>query len=429
MRFGSFLNARVAPAMAVLALASFGCDDDTITTVPADINVEPESLNFQGVQIGTQVSQDILLTNTGGSVLTLAPNKGNPFVDVFSYDIDVDQVGPSGIARLTVTFAPTQEQAYTSVIELETNVPNDDGSYRTVRIDIQGQGVASTLGIDPRRVDFGNVVLNTTKTLSINITNNADFDDQLEFSFDAQVRACDAAAGPQEFCLDLSSNARFRDDVLSLPAGQSTTLSVSFTPTTLGERTGRITIKTCEDASCEQIINLLGTGVDSGLRCTPSMLAFGQVNPGQQKSLAVTCENIANESITILGWNMSTASDAAFEVETPMPQQLSLGDTVTIEATFAPTVLGDAAGTLQIETNNSNPLQATENIPVTGTGGGPNITVLPAELNFGDVALIAPARRPITITNTGFSDLTVTNIEPDIDGTGAEEKEWKKNKK
>merc|ERR1712227_1159682 len=99
MRFGSFLNARVAPAMAVLALASFGCDDDTITTVPADINVEPESLNFQGVQIGTQVSQDILLTNTGGSVLTLAPNKGNPFVDVFSYDIDVDQVGPSGIAR------------------------------------------------------------------------------------------------------------------------------------------------------------------------------------------------------------------------------------------------------------------------------------------------------------------------------------------
>ena len=43
----------------------------------------------------------------------------------------------------------------------------------------------------------------------------------------------------------------------------------------------------------------------------------------------------------------------------------------------------------------------------------------PNQLNFGLVSLIAPSRRTITIINNGFEDLEVTDIQVDVDGTGA----------
>ena len=407
-------------ALVVAALAS-GCDDSDLVNYVPDASVTPSSLDFQGVQIGTTRSQVVVITNTGSGPLTLAPAKGNPFVDVFTFDIEGDSIGPAGIARLTVNFTPTQEQSYASVIEVRTNIPTEDGSYAVITIDIAGTGLASTLDVSPRRVDFGNVVVNTTETLTITLTNDSDLDASLDFDTDndGNVRECNATAGPESFCVDLESNARYRDGVLALPSGQSTTLSVSFTPTTVGDATGAFTVSTCEESSCTQTINLLGKGVTSGLQCSPTSLAFGQVNPGQQSNLSVTCENIANESITILGWSIASASDAAFTVETATPQLLNLGDTVSIEATFAPTALGDVTGALEIETNNSDPLQATVTVPLTGSGGGPNITVLPAELRFGDVALIAPSRKPLSITNTGYSALTVSAIDADADASGS----------
>ncbi|MEQ8985456.1 MAG: choice-of-anchor D domain-containing protein, partial [Deltaproteobacteria bacterium] len=89
------------------------------------------------------------------------------------------------------------------------------------------------------------------------------------------------------------------------------------------------------------------------------------------------------------------------------------------DATYCPETLGDDTGTLRIETNNPNPSARDVFVPLVGTGGGPDIEVIPLEINFGLVSTLAPARRSVLILNAGFDTLDITGFVEDVAQTGA----------
>ena len=415
------MNARIPHTLSLLALAgSFviaGCEDTaTIERTPPKIELDPQTLDFGSVQIGLVQTQQVLVKNVGQSQLTLQdPVKGEGFDDAFTFDISTKIVAPNQAAVITVNFDPQDLGPYTSKIIVKSEL--DD-----VTIDIVAEVVRSTLDITPAELAFGNVVVNTTKSLPVEIANNSDVDATIAYDNAANVRLCRGPADNSTFCITFREPLA-ADGTFLLKAGESTTVDVEFTPVVAGTRErGSFTLSGCRSPVCDQDIDLEGLGIESGFRCMPETLDFAQVNPGSCLTRTVSCENIANEQITVVSWgpvtNGGMATSEDFEIEASSVQVLNSGDAVDVDVTYCPETLGDDAGTLGIETNNIDPRHRNVLVPLLGTGGGPDIEVIPTELDFGLVSTLAPARRSVLVVNNGFAPLELTSFVEDTAQTG-----------
>lgn len=416
------------PALIVLSGTSVlvGCDDDpSLQAQRPGISVGRSTVDFGDVQVGTAATQEVVIENTGLGVLELDLTRGNPFDDeAFRFEIDREVVPANGVAVLTVSFSPLSPGQTPSVLTLRSNVETEGDD--NIRIQLTGSGITTTVDVSPRRVDFRNVVLGSQRSLLVTLTNNADTNTRVEYIGGVNTRLC-TDDDPSPFCI------RFRDRTIDdsrafqLASGESAQLEVRFEPELANIRTeGLFFLRTCASDLCRTRVDLSGLGVNAGLRCQP--LDFGLVNPGSSRSLTTICENIASDPITIVNWSITNDVGEVFETEAPRPQLLSEGGQVTIEATFRPRDLGENVGTLRLETADPNPALRSLDVTLRGAGGGPRIEVSPLQLNFGRVALIAPARRNLVLRNTGFAPLAITEVQIDgdlsssfsvVDGGGA----------
>jgi len=158
-------------------------------------------------------------------------------------------------------------------------------------------------------------------------------------------------------------------------AGATCTISVTFTPTALGTRTGTITLMDNAAGGPQQIL-LSGTGISPVATSTGSV-SFGPITVGQTSgSQTVTVTNNGSSSIAINGISTS----GGFSETNNCGTSLAAGASCTIMVTSDPTSPGATSGTLTI--NDSDPtgphsvaLQGIGLAPgdiVTVAGGGPN---------------------------------------------------------
>jgi hypothetical protein len=420
------MHSNLARSLALtLAFAGAACDDDsgTIRQVFPELRLEPATVDFGDVQIGTSVTKTVLIKNDGEANLSVdAIVEGTPFDDVFTYVVNEDNVlpvtvPPNGAAFLNLKFSPIEERAYAARL----NVRSSDDKATATEVSIAGRGVSTTLAVTPDVLSFGNVVINTSKTLPIMLSNNSAVDARVEYVAGQNVRRCTSGAGdPSTFCILLRDREIGPDGTFSLGAGESTTMEVQFTPTIAGTRErGNFVLKGCPAPACEVTVQLDGLGIESGFQCMPASVDFGQVNPGSCLTRNVACTNIANEQITVVDWIIGAQSSPDFTAEAATVQVLDEGDSIDVDLTYCPDVLAEDTGELQIETDNPDVRLRTVVVPLEGTGGGPDIDVLPTTVNFGLVSLIAPSRRTVTIQNVGYSPLEVTDFVVDAAATGA----------
>ena len=85
----------------------------------------------------------------------------------------------------------------------------------------------------------------------------------------------------------------------TLAAGANCMVSVTFTPTAAGTRTGTVSFSD-NAAQSPQIVSLSGSGVTAGqLVDSPSSIAFGNVTIGQIASQTVTITNTSGQKISV----------------------------------------------------------------------------------------------------------------------------------
>src|ERR1019366_1498596 len=170
---------------------------------------------------------------------------------------------------------------------------------------------------------------------------------------------------------------------LTLSAGQSTSFTVVFSPTTSGAAPGSISI-TSNGSNPNLSIPLSGTGVTPGaLAPNPTSLTLGSVQVGNSANLSETLTNTGGSTVTISQANLT---GAVFSVSgLTLPLTLTANQSVTFTATFTPTGAGAASGNLSVVSNASNsPLGIT--LSGTGTAAGP-LAVSPTSLSFGNVVV------------------------------------------
>jgi hypothetical protein len=148
------------------------------------------------------------------------------------------------------------------------------------------------------------------------------------------------------------------------------------------------------------------------LAVSPASVSFGIVKVGNNQNQPATMTNSGGSSLTV---SKVTPTGTGFSVSgLSLPMTLAAGQIQAFTVVFAPQAPGAASGNLAITNSGSTP---TVNVALSGgTQTAGTLTPSPASLNFGTVQLGNKLTLSETLTNTGGSDLTVTQVNPT--GTG-----------
>ena len=350
----------------------------------------PSSFNFGTVQVGTSVSQTITLTNTGTASVTV------PGASISGAGFSVSGLTPQTInagqsISFSAQFAPASSGSASGSITVSSNAP---GSPTTVAL--SGTGTQGALSASPSSFNFGNVQVGGTGSQTIRLTNSGT----------ASVTVSSAGISGPGFSISGLTASQ------TIGAGQTATLTASFSPASAGIAAGSIAIASNAPGSPLSIA-LSGTGAQPQLSATPSSVAFSNVAAGNTNSQTITIKNGGNSDLTI---SQASASGAGFGIaglslQTPIPP----GTSVTFNATFAPLSPGSSAGSVSLV---SNAPDSPFTIPLSGTGIASSyaLAASPASVSFGSVDAGQTGSQTVTLTNTGNSNVTISSVS--VSGTG-----------
>lgn len=150
-----------------------------------------------------------------------------------------------------------------------------------------------------------------------------------------------------------------------------------------------------------------GVGTPS-ITASPSSVNFGNEAVGSTVSQSVTISNSGTADLSISQISV-TGSDFSYS-NISLPATVQAGSSASLTVSFKPSSAGNASGSVSITNSaTSSPLL----ISLTGDGqssGNAGISVSPTSLAFGSVADGSFSTLPVTISNTGSADLSVTGL-------------------
>ena len=210
----------------------------------------------------------------------------------------------------------------------------------------------------------------------------------------------------------------------TLAPGASCAIGVRFTPDAPVDALVALIVDS--DALSPHVALLAGSAFeDPPLDVTPSSLAFGTVSPGGVSAQQiVTATNEGDVELVITGGGVVGSNEFDLTGDDCYPVVLEPGDSCSATVRFRPGNYGPAAGSLRFEGTAANtPI----NVPLSGStpaeppNGG--LTVSPAELDFGRVALGAGASRDVVLRNGSSAVLTLGElvVEPYFGGFTAQQ--------
>jgi hypothetical protein len=284
----------------------------TLTVNPASapaIQVSPTTINFGNAVVGTNLSQALVIKNTGTATLTISQVSaaGSGFsVSGFSLPFNVNAGQQTTI---TIAFLPTVIGSTSGNISIASNAPASPTSVALI-----GTGIVATftLGISPTALSFGNVTTGTSsagQNIVISDTGNSNLTiSQITLSGTGYVMTGGSAP-------------------VTLSPSQSVTLTVQFSPAIAGTANGSVSIVSNATGSPASV-SLAGTGVAPTqhsvalswgaspstvvgynlYRSTVSGSLFARVNGATVASLAYTDTSVQSGTTY---YYVATAVDAA----------------------------------------------------------------------------------------------------------------------
>jgi len=341
----------------------------------ANVVYSPTSLAFHDATVGLPFASTFTISNTGTapSVLT-----GPTFVGDFSLLSDScdSVVLPGRSCTVVAVFNPTQVGTRTGSMTFVDNA----GSHV---IPFSGQGLAARVLVMPAQLTFTDTpVSSTSASQVVTVTNTS---------------GASMLLGTMQVYGDFGVTANTCINNGQLLGGRSCQLTVVFSPTAQGQRSGFITLyDTYYGSTATTLLYGTGTGVPQ-VSVTPSALAFGNVGIGSL-SAAQTVQILNSGTGTLTLNARAISGDASFHVASDnCGSSLVAGASCAISVIFAPTATGARTGTL-----NWTDALGSRSVSLSGNGQGyAVVTLSPANVDFGIVSLGQSGSRTVTVSNTG----------------------------
>lgn len=369
----------------------------------AQLVVAPAVIDFGNVTLNDTQTQELTLRNDGDGRLTVNAIAftagGDVGFAIVEGPSEAFEIVPGGEAMVVVSFTPGAE----GLVNGNLQIASDAENAAVLDVPLRGTGTAqpiALIGVEPaNEVNFNNVEVGNTRSVTMTITNHGDADLTL-----------DRVSVPEGAEAGFAINGGPIGNVVLAP-GDTLEVMVSFTPVAGGIATGLF--QAASNANNEPVVerSLRGTGTAIPVpvvTVTPRQISFGQVNVGEQATAEVQIENTGDADLTVA--NVLTAEGAAsgFGVTggPDGPTVLTPGEALSVTAVFAPVAPGLVTGTVRVFSDASNGIE--QMVSLQGTGAGvPELTVSPLSIDFGTISVGNSSTAEVRIENSGTATLNV----------------------
>jgi len=264
----SFAPSVTGSASASLTVVSTASNSPTSvilsgTGIQPMISVVPSSVSFGSVTTGVTNTQTLTITNPGTANLTVSQASVTSAAFSFSGLTLPLTIPPGGSSAFTASFSPTSAGTFAGNLTLVNNSP-----HTSLAVVLSGTGATAVfqLSASPTSLNFGNVTTGTSTSQTVALTNTGNTNVSLS--------------------QDSVSGAGFTLTGLTLPlvlaAGQSTSFSMTFAPSSAGSVSGTVTV-TSNASNSPTTISLYAAGVAPVSHCvslnwTPSSSSYSGFN-------------------------------------------------------------------------------------------------------------------------------------------------------
>jgi hypothetical protein len=314
------------------------------------LSVAPSSISFGTSTVGvTSPPSIVTLTNNSAS--------SQSFNFVASADFAASPSGSqacgSNLAAgasctIAVTFTPSQNGSLGGTLAISA------GSFQTQLVMLSGSGTGgaiSPLSFSPTTITFASQPISTTSPVRTLTATNTSSSSVNIISYKASGDFAAMGSGAKPCRGKLAVNAKC-------------TLSVTFTPSVIGQIEGSVALVTNSSVN-PLIYDLAGTGVEP-VTLNPTDLTFGPQSIGTTSApQTVTLSN--HQAITLSVFSLvGSGNYSVFPGgNAPCGQSIGAHSTCTFQVTFAPTNTGAIQGAASIVHNASGSPQV---VKLTGTG-------------------------------------------------------------
>jgi Leucine-rich repeat (LRR) protein len=333
---------------------------------PSSVTVTPASRDFGSIQVNTTADLTFTVQNSGGGTLSGTATATAPFsiVSGGSYTLTAGQS-----QTVTVRYSPASVGTHPGTVTFT----GGGGASRSVT----GSAYAApAITVTPASRDFGSIQVNTTADLAFTVQNSGGG----TLSGTATVTAPFSVVSGGSY---------------TLTAGQSQTVTVRYSPISVGTHPGTVTFTGGGSASR----SVTGSAyAPSGISVTPGNLDFGSIPVNTTADLPFTVQNIGGSTLS------GTATVVApFSIVSGGSYTLTAGQSQTVTVRYSPISVGTHPGTVTF-TGGGGASRS-----VTGTAyAAPVITVTPASRDFGSIQVNTTADLTFTVQNSGGGTLSGT---------------------
>jgi hypothetical protein len=338
------------------------------------------SLTFPSLQIGqSSPQQSVTLTNNGNATLNLTTIALTG--DYAQTNDCPSALGVGSVCTFQITFTPTAGGARNGALTLTDNAPDSPES-----VTLTGSGYVTTATIAPPSLNFINQSVGATSSAqTILVTNTG-----------ANAMTVSAVTTSGDFAQT--------NQCTSIPVSQSCAISVTFTPTAAGSRSGTLTINDNAQGN-PHTVTLGGTGIASAASFNPTSLTFVSQSVGSTSApQSIVFTNTGNGQLTVA--SIQATGDFA-QTNNCAVLAASTG-TCTVVVTFTPTSVGSRTGTMVVTDSAPNSPQT---LTLSGSAGAPANTLSVSSLSFGEQPVgSSSAAQAVTLTNTGNANMVVSGV-------------------
>jgi len=365
------------------------------------IDILPSQVDFGTAAANSSNTMSVIIKNVGAKPFTISSINATGLLAPFSITYPAGgtmTLLPGSTLPVLVNFNPTAEGNFNGSFV----VNSADAINAPVTVNVRGVAKAAVLTVTPNSFDFGNVRVNTAKTMPLEIKNTS--------TVPYKILSITAPLG---FTVTPVDNVALP---YTLDAGKTVNYSVTFSPTLSGTVAGSIRIVTDSQVMNATTINVTGKGVDGPKIGMWDKGELGSVTVGNTKTLAVKIYNLGDDDLEInkiyissvkyTGSELVGGAENSFNLSGfTLPMTINANSDNTFNINFTPQTIGNYEATITVESNAGN-----KTTTVTGQGAGGKAVYSVTSVDFGQVATGRSVTQIITLKNEGNAPLTITGV-------------------
>jgi hypothetical protein len=359
-----------------------------------EIAVTPVAHDYGEVLVGQSATQTFEVRNDGALDLHVT---STTLAGVDSTEFAVQSGGgaftlvPGVVQTIEVRFDPASPGAKSAALR----IASDDPDENPLDVSLSGTGVEPEIVVEPATHAYGDVVVGQSVAQMFELRNDGSAD--LDVTSTTLV-----GADSTLFTIDSGGGA------FIIAPGDSHSVVVRFLPDSLGAKSAALRIASDDPDEGILDVALSGTGVEPEIVVTPAAHDYGSLLLGQSATQTFQVQNTGTWDLDVTSTTLVGADSTAFAIDSGGGAfSVAPGDTHAIVVRFDPTTLGAAGAALRIAS--SDPDEPSLDVPLTGTGIGPAMSVVPVAHDYGDLLVGESATQAIQVRNDGTVDLSVAS--------------------